>query len=401
MSSDVLKHSLSKVLVEYYPLAGRLRTSVQDDRKLEVDCNGEGALFVEASMDATADEFLEVSRKPNKSWSRKLIYRVDALSFLDTPPLIVQVTNLHCGGMILCTAINHCLCDGIGTSQFLHAWAHVATKPNQDLPITPFHARHVLKSRNPHKITSNHPGYTINTPSASGSGHIDLINVLQSQPLVPTSFTFTASSTLHLKRQCTPSFKCTAFEVLASHVWRSWVRAMDLPPSLHIKLLFSVNFRKKLTPELPRGYYGNGFLLACAESTAEDLAVGNLHRTVNLVQQAKLSLTDDYVRSVVDLLEDKTVKADLSSSLVISQWAKMGLEDLDFGLGKPLHMGPGSSDIYCLFLPVIGDFDAVRVQLSVPGNVVEKFEYYMEECLDNNNTTEENGDANEHHNSVF
>lgn len=90
ISPDVLKHSLSKVLVDYYPLAGRLRTSKEDDQKLEVDCNGEGALFVEASMNISAEEFLQLSGKPNRSW-RKLLYRVEAHSFLDIPPLVLQV----------------------------------------------------------------------------------------------------------------------------------------------------------------------------------------------------------------------------------------------------------------------------------------------------------------------
>lgn len=94
VSIDILKKSLSRILVDYYPLAGRLRKSRQDDEdddhKLEVECNGEGAVFVEAFMDLCADEFLRFSDKPNRSW-RKLLYRVEAQSFLDIAPLVVQV----------------------------------------------------------------------------------------------------------------------------------------------------------------------------------------------------------------------------------------------------------------------------------------------------------------------
>uniref|UniRef100_A0A6N2LSY3 Omega-hydroxypalmitate O-feruloyl transferase n=1 Tax=Salix viminalis TaxID=40686 RepID=A0A6N2LSY3_SALVM len=377
-SLDILKHSLSKVLVHYYPLAGRLRASTEVDQKLEIDCNGEGAVFAEAFMDITAEEFLELSQKPNKSW-RKLMYKVEAQSFLDIPPLVVQVTSLRCGGMIVCTAINHCECDGIGTSQFLHAWAQITTKPHIDLTIMPLHPRHVLKPRNPSEISFTHPEYVRNAPRENG--HLDINHFLQSQPLVPTSLTFTNSHIIHLKRQCVPSLKCTAFEALASHTWRSWVRALDLSPSLNVKLLFSVNVRRRLIPEIPQGYYGNGFVLGCAQTCAQDLVARNMSHGVRSVQQAKSSLTDDYVRSMIDLLEDKSVKTDLSTSLVISQWSKLGLEDVDFGDGKPLHMGPLTSDIYCLFLPVIGDLEAVRVQVSMPESVHEKFEYYMKECL--------------------
>ncbi|KAL6995724.1 hypothetical protein U1Q18_005858 [Sarracenia purpurea var. burkii] len=251
VSSDRLKFSLSKLLVDYYPLAGRLRTRKEDDHKLEVDCNGEGAVFAEAFMEITADEFLELSRLPNRSW-RKLLYRVEARSFLDVPPLVVQMTNLRCGGMILCTAINHCLCDGIGTSQFLNAWAHLTTKPTTDLPIPPLHGRHVLKPRNPLQVSFTHPQFSKITPNGGPNLQFDLNQYLQSQPLVPSSSTFTASHILNLKRQCVPSLKCTTFEVLAAHTWRSWVTSLDLGPTLNVKLLFSVNVRKRLTPELPQ-----------------------------------------------------------------------------------------------------------------------------------------------------
>lgn len=302
----------------------------------------------------------------------------------------MQVTNLRCGGMILCTAINHCLCDGIGTSQFLHAWANLTTKPNSDVPIVPVHTRHVLRPRNPVQTTFNHPAFTKNTPDLSTK--INLNQFFQSQPLVPTSFTFTPSQILHLKRQCVPSLKCTTFEALASHTWRSWVKSLDLSPGLNVKLLFSVNVRKKLKPVIPQGYYGNGFVLGCAETTAKELVDANMHHGVKLVQQAKFSLTDDYVKSMVDMLEDKTVKTDLHASFVISQWSKLGLEDLDFGEGKPLHMGPLTSDIYCLFLPVIGDFDAMRVLVSMPESVVNKFEYYMRDV--SHREEDHNGEAN-------
>ncbi|XP_061350875.1 alcohol acyltransferase 9-like [Gastrolobium bilobum] len=378
VSLDIFKSSLSRVLVDYYPLAGRLRTASMDDHKLEVDCNGEGAVFVEAFMAITSDELLESSKIPNKSW-RKFLYKVEAQSFLDVPPLIVQITSLRCGGMILCTAINHCLCDGIGTSQFLHAWAQLTTAPKADLTILPFHCRHVLKPRDPPQVKFRHPGYTGTDPTPQ----VDLLKLVQSQPLVPTSFTFGPSHVLNLKKQCVPSLKCTTFEAVAVHTWRSWIRSLNisLSPTLVLKLLFSVNVRTKVN--LPEGYYGNGFILGCAESTVKDLLEGNLHHGVKVVQEAKARVNDnECVRSMVDLLEDKMVKTDLSTSFVISQWSKLGLEEVDFGEGKPLHMGPLTSDIYCLFLPVIGDANAVRVLVSVPDTMVDNFQHLMKECGD-------------------
>ncbi|KAI4388451.1 hypothetical protein MLD38_000773 [Melastoma candidum] len=376
--AETLKHHLSRVLVDYYPLAGRLREDPGYERKLMVDCNGKGAVFAEAFMDATVGEFLESSDRPNKSW-RKLLYRVDSDSFLGVPPLVVQVTNLRCGGMILCTAICHCLCDGIGTSQFLRAWAH-STTTTTEIPVlpSPSHPRHVFQSRSPPHPTSPTPAYTRTNPNH----HPRLPAFLQSHhPLVPVSATFTAPDLLLLKKRCCPSssLKFTSFEALAAHTWLSWVRSLSPPPHLKVKLLFSINVRGRIPSSPPdAGFYGNAFVLACAQAAARDLtdSIG-LGDAARLVQRAKDAVDEEYVRSVVDLLEDESAGTDMGASLVITQWARLGLEEVDFGRGRPLHMGPLSSDIYCVFLPVAGDARAVRVLVSVPAFCAGKFKSYM------------------------
>ncbi|KAK3424845.1 hypothetical protein EUGRSUZ_F01597 [Eucalyptus grandis] len=407
---ESLKASLAKALVDYYPLAGRLRSAGNTDggggggdvdQRLEVDCNGEGAVFAEASMDITGEEFLELSWWPNRSW-RKLLYKVEAHSFLGVPPLIVQVTNLRCGGMILCTAISHCLCDGIGTSQFLHAWAHLTTKPGAPLPVLPFHGRHVLRPRPPPHASSPHPAYTRSLPSRNDKAAppADVHRYLQSQPLVPVSVTFSPSLILRLKRRCVPSLKCTSFEALAAHTWRSWARSLADPPAsaassltpLHaVKLLFSVNVRDRVDPKLPHGYYGNGFVLGCAPAAVRDLVGSNLASAVKLVQAAKSRVDGAYVRTTLEVLEDKAAKTDLAASLVISQWANLGLEGIDFGEGRAAFMGPLTSDVYCLFLPVAEEPHAVRVLVSMPECVAEKFEFYMKGFAERE---EENGNGN-------
>ncbi|CAO2174269.1 unnamed protein product [Urochloa humidicola] len=400
-----LRAALARVLVDYYPLAGRLRPSDDDgaEGKLVVDCNAEGALFAEGSLPGlTAAEFLRDRARPHKTW-RKLLYRVEAQSFLAVPPLVVQVTRLGCGGMVLCTAISHCLCDGIGTAQFLHAWARAAQSAagvhgapdvtvngnaaeddNDDpsLPPPPFHDRRALRPRCPPRVAFTHPEYNSAPGAVNGNGNgceaPSLLARLLGQPLTPVSLTFTAAHLLWLKRQCSPPLKCTSFEALAAHVWRAWVRALDPPGALPVKLLFSVNVRRRVKPELPRGFYGNGFVLGCAESTAAQLA-GAARHVVRLVQEAKECVDGDYVRSMVDLLEERRgARPDLAASLVISAWTRLGLEDLDFGAGPAAHMGPLTSEIYCVFLPVVGDRHGVTVLVSVPQAAADRFQHY---CL--------------------
>ncbi|XP_062206609.1 alcohol acyltransferase 9-like [Phragmites australis] len=380
VSADTLRAALSRVLVDYYPLAGRLRPSDDDgDGKLVVDCNAEGALFAEGALPGlTAGEFLRGRARPHKSW-RKLLYRVEAQSFVAVPPLVIQVTRLGCGGMILCTAINHCLCDGIGTAQFLHAWARAARADHVDgADPAPFHDRRALSPRCPPRVAFTHHEYC-NISANDNDASSSLLARLLGQPLAPVLLTFTAAHLLRLKRQCTPSLKCTSFEALAAHVWREWVRALDPPASLRVKLLFSMNVRQRVKPELPRGYYGNGFVLGCAESTAAQLTSSSQSSArygVRLVQEAKECVDDEYVRSMVDLLEERRgARPDLAASLVISAWTRLGLEELDFGGGRPAHMGPLTSEIYCVFLPVVGDPHGVTVLVSVPQAAADRFQH--------------------------
>lgn len=91
LEMDSLKSSLSRVLVDYYPFAGRLRTTTEDENKLVIDCNGEGALFVEASMDITIEELLTSSMIPNNSWNK--FHNVKVQNLIDIPPLIIQVRS--------------------------------------------------------------------------------------------------------------------------------------------------------------------------------------------------------------------------------------------------------------------------------------------------------------------
>jgi len=76
--AKVIKEAIGKALVPYYPLAGRLRETA--GRKLVVDCNGAGVLFIEADADVTLDEYFGEELQfihPSLAWrSSFLMFRV-------------------------------------------------------------------------------------------------------------------------------------------------------------------------------------------------------------------------------------------------------------------------------------------------------------------------------------
>lgn len=91
--ADVLKQSLAKVLIHYYPLAGTMALDSQG--RFVVECTKKGVPFVEAVADGSIDSLGDL-RVPNEDTTRKLIY-IDptAKSYTDLPLLTAQVRLLE------------------------------------------------------------------------------------------------------------------------------------------------------------------------------------------------------------------------------------------------------------------------------------------------------------------
>ncbi|KAG6404657.1 hypothetical protein SASPL_136910 [Salvia splendens] len=86
----VMKAALSKALVEFYPIAGRLERG--DDGHIVINCNGEGVQFVEAECDGAMDELCSFSPSPDIS----LVPAVDYSKDISTIPLfLLQVLTGH------------------------------------------------------------------------------------------------------------------------------------------------------------------------------------------------------------------------------------------------------------------------------------------------------------------
>lgn len=84
----VLKDALSKALVPFYPMAGRLKRD--EDGRIEIDCNGEGVLLVLAQSNGVVDDFGDFA--PTLEL-RRLIPAVDySLGISSYALLVLQVS---------------------------------------------------------------------------------------------------------------------------------------------------------------------------------------------------------------------------------------------------------------------------------------------------------------------
>lgn len=379
-----VKAALARVLVPYYPLAGRVRARA-DGSGLEVVCRAQGAVFVEAASESCAVSEFERAPKYGTQWRKFLSLHVDDV-LKGAPPLVVQLTWLADGGATLGVGLSHCLCDGIGGGEFLNSFAELASGRRgvlDGLKPAPVWSRHLMDPT-PHSVPclSNHPEFK-KVPDTCG-----FVNRFCEERLVPTSVTFDKKCLNELKKIVTgegagglseseSSSPCTSFEVLSAHIWRSWARALNLPSKQVVKLLFSINIRNRVKPMLPGGYYGNAFVLGCAEISVKDLIEKGLDHATQLVKRAKERVDDGHVREVVESVSlNRGCRCpDSVGVLILSQWSRLGLNRVDFGMGRPVEVGPVCCDRYCILLPVYeyAERDAVKVNLAVPTSAVDQY----------------------------
>ncbi|XP_023729538.1 acyltransferase Pun1 [Lactuca sativa] len=123
-----LKKSLSQTLTKYYPFAGRFAKLAPSF----VDCNDQGAEFLEASIDSTLSDFLKRSQHGDldQFFPHGLVNQRsnrpdddDDLQSNGVIPLAVQVNHFECGGVAVAVSLSHKLADGSSFIHFLRDWA--------------------------------------------------------------------------------------------------------------------------------------------------------------------------------------------------------------------------------------------------------------------------------------
>ena len=100
--TETLIDSLSRVLIHFYPLAGRLRSL--GNGRFELICNGNGVLFVAAELNADLSDFGE-DFTPTPDNDRVLFPQInDTVPVHELPLCLVQLTGFRCGGFSLSLA---------------------------------------------------------------------------------------------------------------------------------------------------------------------------------------------------------------------------------------------------------------------------------------------------------
>nr|5KJV_A Chain A, Hydroxycinnamoyl transferase [Coleus scutellarioides]5KJV_B Chain B, Hydroxycinnamoyl transferase [Coleus scutellarioides]5KJW_A Chain A, Hydroxycinnamoyl transferase [Coleus scutellarioides]5KJW_B Chain B, Hydroxycinnamoyl transferase [Coleus scutellarioides]CBI83579.1 hydroxycinnamoyl transferase [Coleus scutellarioides] len=367
----VMKAALGRALVSFYPMAGRLKRD--EDGRVEIDCNAEGVLFVEAESDGTVDDYGDFA--PSLEL-RRLIPAVDYSQGISAYPLLVlQVTFFKCGGVSLGVGMQHHAADGFSGLHFINTWSDMAR--GLDITLPPFIDRTLLSARDPPQPQFKHVEYQ--PPPA--------MKTYEPAETVVSIFKLTKDQLTTLKAKSKEDGNTTtysSYEMLSGHVWRCTCLARGLPEEQETKLYIATDGRSRLQPQLPPGYFGNVIFTATPLAVAGDLGSKPVWYAASKIHDALARMDNDYLRSALDFLE---LQPDLKAlvrgahtfrcpNLGITSWVRLPIHDADFGWGRPIFMGPGgiAYEGLSFVLPSPTNDGSLSVAISLQAEHMKLFE---------------------------
>ncbi|KAL2630651.1 hypothetical protein R1flu_015337 [Riccia fluitans] len=358
MSSEVLQESLAQTLAVFWPVAGKFKERA--NRGLDIECGAEGIEFLDVRFEGSFHDELG-DHQPKAALASLLPADLPAMATpaSETPLLKVQLSRFKCGKVCLTVAMHHLVCDGKGVTDFVTTWANIASGKGISAP--PHLDRSLLQARNPPRPSFDHIEYSTlppPTPSAITT-------------MVAKLFEFSPHRIQNLKGEANrgqDGMPFTAFDAIAGHVWKCVTKAREIDKSKHVKLGFAIDGRQRFAPPLPATYFGNVNFYG-------DLVSEPLSHAAACIQEAKVRVNDEYMRSALDWVELHTSPLNIfpgfdffcSSDLALTSWSRFPAYETDFGWGKPTFFGipaPGWDGLV-IFLPSQYGPDSINVMVGL------------------------------------
>lgn len=341
----LLKSSLSHTLARFYPFAGRLSGNTA------VDCNDEGACFVEARASFPLDRFIG---QPD---SLKLNHFIpfndlETTEQAENCMLIIQLTVFSCGGAAITACPSHKLADASSLHTFLKSWSDTALD---------------------RKTSSVAPEFMGN--SVIPSGHQLPISPAVIAPVkncTAVRLVFAGPSISNLKSKCSlgvPGKRPSSVQAVQALILRCAIDAScstskmlglgsSCGPSLVLQM---VNLRKRIAPPLPDNSIGNlswnhPVLLEAESETELPQIAYKLSTGLKDFFREKASKFkgDDAVSVILQSLKERAevLKSEKATTVyTFTSLRGFPLHEMDFGLGKPIWVtSPSNYRNLCVML---------------------------------------------------
>ncbi|KAL7106346.1 hypothetical protein ACP275_07G107100 [Erythranthe tilingii] len=341
--SHQLEESLSKILPEFYLLAGR---HITNDHV--VDCSDQGAEFLEAeAADVDLTDLLRIKEAEllNDFLPTKF-YQVDKSP---TDPLLsIQITELmSCGGLVISVSVCHRIFVASSLGTFIMAWSNSTNDNNNHHPIA------ICPS---FKSPSLFPGTNLSPVRASYDPSIGF-----------KRFSFGKDAIASLRKKLSrlgPPTRISRVRLVCAVMAKALFgvdRAKhDGGESRSCLVSQAVNMRGRTTPTLQKHSCGNlvlfsltpFFNIPAAETTNGDDVVIGIEQLVGILGDSLERTIADCAKPfspgwhtvmmgpVADMFA-KLRSGEINYSITFSDWSKFGFYEADFGWGKPVGAGIG------------------------------------------------------------
>lgn len=251
--------------------------------------------------------------------------------------------------------------DGAGLSLFLKSLCELACGLHAP-SVPPVWERESLIASASTLVTHTHREY---------DDKVEPEAVVVGDFLVSRSFFFGPDEIAAIRRLLPTDLHNTTFEAMTSFLWRCRTVALSPHPNSEMRMTCIVNSRSKLSnPPIPSGYYGNVFAIPVAIATAKDLMEKPLEFPLRLIQEAKKSVTEDYIRSMMALMATRGRPMFVAAgNYIVSDLRHFDLGKVDFGpWGKPVYGGTAKAGI--AVFPGVSFYVPFKNRKGVSGTVV-------------------------------
>ncbi|KAL3537885.1 hypothetical protein ACH5RR_001251 [Cinchona calisaya] len=320
--SQLLKRSLSNVLVQFYPLAGKIYSD-----QFSIDCTDAGALYVEARVHSDLSNVIEnpimeelkqcLPLEPNGRGS-------DAVAEAKTILLAVQMNLFDCGGIAIAVQMSHKIADGTSLVTFMKAWA-ASSRGAADTVSSDFDLESLFPTRD-----------------MSSFGYMRTTRIIK-EKIVTKRFVFDKKKVAKLKEDGVsgPGSQVkdpTRVEAVSAFLWRHFIEASK---GKMVAAAHAVNMRPRMNPALGDNAFGNIYTYTVANPMADGekgyhnlvCELRNSIRSINCNYVKKLRSGDEYLK-ILENTAELVSKGDVELCK-FSSWCRFPVYEVDFSWGKP------------------------------------------------------------------
>ncbi|XP_020573004.1 BAHD acyltransferase At5g47980-like [Phalaenopsis equestris] len=345
-------------------LPWKLKTSLskQPDGILQVNCNNEGAVFIEASSETDLTTFL-LSPPINRF---KELLPVKTRIFRHSEPILLLQFTKFLNGYVLGFSISHVIADAASMALFLNCWAETARGIEEDRIAMPcFTSASTLFPPKPLTIAYQEPE-----------------EPLENSELVAKRFVLSSSSIKRLRESAykrSDQMRPTRVEAVTTLVIRSVMRSTASEEVGKVLLSQLVNLRKRFTG-------------------LSDLSIGNLwsvgvsfieggvgqEEVEKLLRESVRGVNEEGVRNGAERTfagkNEGKGEGDWKGRMkerpwIFSSWCRMGFYKTDFGWGEPEWIGSGFRGMKDACLLIDGkDGEGIELWLGMEREEMQRLE---------------------------